>query len=72
MGPVRGLAGGAEPPWFQDLQAWLSLVALMVMTAVATVHLFFNLALPPAQQLDVPTLEAILSGVVGFYFGSRS
>lgn len=69
---MRTVGGGVEPAWFQDLQAWLSLIALIVMAVVATVHLFINPAIEPSRQLDVPTLEAILSGVVGFYFGSRS
>lgn len=69
---IRGMSGGVEPYWFQDLQAWLSLLGMIAMAVVAIVHLFINPSLKPSAQLDMPTLEAFLAAVVGFYFGSRS
>jgi hypothetical protein len=69
---VQTLAGGVEPYWYQDLQAWISLVAMGAMAIVVVVHVFINPSLRPSQQLDMPTLEAFLSVVVGFYFGART
>lgn len=69
---VKKMAGGTEPFWFQDILAWISLLAMIAMAVVAMIHLFINPSLQPSSQLDVPTLEGFLAGVVGFYFGARS
>jgi hypothetical protein len=68
---VRGLSGGFLPPAFQDIQAWIALLALLTLGIIVTVQLI-NSTLLPADRIDVPTVEAVLGGLVGFYFGSRS
>src|SRR5262245_28083854 len=66
------LAGGTLPAWFQDLQAWVALVALFLLGAIIIVRLVINTSLPLESRIDIPLTEAILAGLVGFYFGARS
>jgi len=69
---MRGLSGGVLPAWFQDLEAWVALVALFLLGAVVIVRLVINTSLPLESRLDIPNTEAVLTGLVGFYFGARS
>ena len=69
---VHWVTGGSEPPWYQDLQAWVALLALLSLMIVAIVHLAINPSVQPSEKLDMPTFEAILAAIVGFYFGARS
>lgn len=69
---IQTLSGGTEPYWYQDIQAWMSLLAMIAMTVVSIMHLVINPSLKQPDQLDLTTVEAFLSAVVGFYFGSRS
>jgi hypothetical protein len=69
---VRVVSFGRLPAWFQDVQAWVALIGLMLLGVVVIVRLVINRSLPTEQQLDLDTTEAILAGVVGFYFGART
>jgi hypothetical protein len=69
---VRGLSGGVLPYWFQDIEAWVALLAMLCMAIILIVVLFINPSLPQDIQIPMPTVEAILAGLVGFYFGARS
>jgi hypothetical protein len=69
---MRTVAGGTLPAWFQDVQAWFALLGLLLLGVVVIVRLVINTSLPTEKQLDLDTTEAILAGVVGFYFGARS
>jgi hypothetical protein len=69
---VRGASGGRIPFWFQDIQAWVALLAMGVLAVLMVIELFINPSLSLEQKIDMPTLEAILAGLVGFYFGARS
>jgi hypothetical protein len=71
-GMVRFMSGGTLPAWFQDIQAWVALLAMMLLGIIAIVHLVINTSLPMEGQLDMPTVEAVLAGLVGLYFGARS
>jgi hypothetical protein len=71
-GVVRVLGGGNLPAWFQDIQAWVALVGLILLGVVIIARLVINTSLPMEKQLDMDTTESILAGVVGFYFGARS
>lgn len=64
LGPWR------RSPWFQDVQASISLVAMLGLAVEAILHLFISPTL--GQALDLPLWEAILTGIVAFYFGVRS
>ncbi|MGH7169643.1 MAG: hypothetical protein ACRELG_05120, partial [Gemmataceae bacterium] len=70
-GAVRWLAGGVLPYWFQDIQAWVALLAMLSMGVLLIILLFINPSLSLGQEIPAPVLEAILAALVGFYFGSR-
>jgi hypothetical protein len=68
---VRGLAGRSNPPQlWQDLEAWVSVLALVGLGISAVIHLIVqtNVEVP----FGMPVWESILGGVVAFYFGARS
>jgi hypothetical protein len=67
----RVLAGPTGvPPWFQDLLAWVSLLAMLGLGAEVLIRLVINPTL--SQPLSLPPWESILAGLVAFYFGARS
>ncbi len=59
-----------DHPWFQDILAWLSLLAMAGLSILAVVHLLINPDV--TKQVDLPTLECIVIAIVAFYFGARS
>jgi hypothetical protein len=69
---VSGLSGGVLPAWFQDVQAWIALLALFLLGIIVIVRLVINTSLPLQNQIDMPMTETALAGLVGFYFGARS
>jgi hypothetical protein len=69
---VHGLSGGQEPYWFQDLEAWVALIALLIMLADLIIHVFINPSVPAERQLSLAQLEGALVAVVSFYFGARA
>jgi hypothetical protein len=69
---VRFLGRGQVPGWFQDIQAWFALLGMLGLAIVAIVYGIINPSVAPNLRLDMGTLEAILTGVVGFYFGARA
>lgn len=71
-GAVRWLSGGTLPYWFQDIQAWAALLAMLCMGVLLIILLFINPSLSLSEEISPPVLEAILAALVGFYFGARS
>ena len=69
---VFRLSSGILPYWFQDVQAWVALLAIVCLAVILLIVLFINPSLPEELKIDMPLLEAILAGLVGFYFGARS
>jgi hypothetical protein len=69
---VRVMSGGVLPYWFQDVEAWVALLAIICMAILFIVLLFINPSLSLEQKIDLPFVEAILAALVGFYFGARS
>jgi hypothetical protein len=77
---VGGVALGwlvGRGPWrrsyvFMDLQAWVALLAMLGLGAEIVIVLFINPSLKTDVKLDLSTWECVLTGVVAFYFGSRS
>jgi uncharacterized membrane protein len=63
LGPWKNLY------WFQDVQAWFSLVAIILLGAEMVIRLFIRPHME--EELDLPVVEEILVGVVAFYFGVR-
>jgi hypothetical protein len=64
LGPWKNLY------WFQDIQAWISLVAMILLGAEIMLRLFVRPNMD--QEFDLPLFEKILVGIVAFYFGVRS
>jgi hypothetical protein len=71
-GIVRMMGRGRLPFWFQDIQAWIGLLAMLVMGALLIVELVIDPSLAEKQQAEWPLLDPILAALVGFYFGARS
>lgn len=83
-GLLIALAGGlglgwlvGRGPWresskFQDLQAWVSLLAMLGLTIETVILLFVNPNLKQDFKVDLSVWECILTGVVAWYFGARS
>ena len=71
-GTVRLVSRGTLPFWFQDVEAWVALLALLGLGVLAMIHLFINPSLESAKRIEPGTLEAFLAAAVGFYFGARS
>jgi hypothetical protein len=71
-GIVLRMSGGVLPPAFQDIQAWVALLAILALAIVFVVQVFINPGLEPGKRIESPVLEAILAALVGFYFGARS
>jgi len=77
---VAGLGFGwlvGRGPWrnsyaFQDIQAWVSLLAMLGLTAEIIIVLFINPTLKEETKLDLSVWECILTGIVAWYFGARS
>jgi hypothetical protein len=68
---VRWLSGGTLPPWFQDIQAWLSILSLVGLGVLVLIHVFINDRVDPAYRIGI-NLDVGLATLVSFYFGARS
>jgi hypothetical protein len=71
---TRSLFGrnGEVPAWVQDIQAWLALLAVLGMVVDLLRLVVINPTLSDDRMIHLPTWEAILAGIVAFYFGARS
>jgi hypothetical protein len=67
---LRTLIGRQPPPWWQDLEAWLSLISVLLMGVATLIHLVIDPSL--SDPMSLPFWEGLLSAVVAFYFGERS
>lgn len=71
VGAVSGGSGSA-PYWYHDIQAWLAILAGLGLTAEVLIQAVINPTMPADRQIQLPQLQIILTGIVGFYFGARS
>jgi hypothetical protein len=71
-GILTRLGGGVPPAWYQDVEAWIALLAVMGLGIIVVVRLLINTTLPMEDRLDVQVMETSLAAIVGFYFGARS
>jgi hypothetical protein len=71
---VERLASGPQgpSPWFQDVRAWLALIAALFLAVEVIIQLVINPGQPEDKQLELPQWQAFLGAVVAFYFGARS
>jgi hypothetical protein len=65
--PIGGL-----PAWYQDLQAWVSLLAVLGLGLETILRLVVYPGSGAESPFDWPRWEACLAAVVAFYFGARS
>jgi hypothetical protein len=67
------LAGPAGlPPWFQDVEAWVALLAVFGLGAELLIQLVINPNVQEGNRITLPPWQGILSGIIAFYFGARS
>jgi hypothetical protein len=64
-------------PWrqsaaFQDIQAWVSLLGMLGLGIETILHLLVNPQIGADLKLDLSMLEAVLTGIVAWYFAARS
>jgi hypothetical protein len=67
---LRMIIGRHPPAWWQDLEAWMSLIAVLLMGVGTMIHLVIDPSL--SEPMSLPFWEGLLSAVVAFYFGERS
>jgi hypothetical protein len=68
---VRAVVGRENPPYFlQDMEAWLSLISIVVMGVAVIIHLIVVPSLENA--ISMPIWEGVLASIIAFYFGERS
>jgi hypothetical protein len=70
-GLVRMVWGAPPPAPYQDMEAWVAILALLGLGIVVLLHLINrNVAVENKIPLDIA--QAVLSGLIGLYFGARS
>jgi hypothetical protein len=70
---VHVLSGGTGvPPWFQDIQSWLALLAALGLAGEVLVQFVIYPGLREDQQINMETFQTIVGAIVAFYFGARS
>jgi len=68
---VRAIVGRDAPAqYWQDFEAWLSLVSLVGLFIAAIVHLVIGISV--TEKLTLPVGEGFLGAGIAFYFGARS
>jgi hypothetical protein len=68
---VRAIIGRHErSAWAQNMEAWFALIAVVLMSIAALIHLVIDPSM--ADRLYLPSWESFLAGLVAFYFGVRS
>jgi hypothetical protein len=61
-----------EPAWYQDIQAWVSIIAMGILIIVMLLVMFINPGMSEEKQIDTTTWDGILVAIVSFYFGART
>jgi hypothetical protein len=56
--------------WFQDVQASVSLLAMLLLAGLTVIELFVKPSV--VNTLDFPILEYVVLGITAWYFGTRS
>src|SRR5438132_1473900 len=60
------------PPWFQDILAWIALLATLGLVAEVIIQALINPGLPEERRIDLPQFQMFLGAVTCLYFGARS
>jgi hypothetical protein len=71
---ARFTSGEQGPPfWFQDVQAWIALLSVVVLIVQVVVLLFINPSVSEnLQLLNDGWWDGVVAALIGFYFGARS
>jgi len=69
---VQASSGPQLPFWFQDVQAWFALLAVIGLTIITIVYLFIFPNLEQSMHFNMTGIETVVAAIVGFYFGARS
>ncbi len=72
---MHAVVGDDLPFLYQDILAWLSLIAALLLGVAFLLQLIYpslSAELRPALAEKMTGLAAILAAVIGFYFGARS
>jgi hypothetical protein len=70
---VRSILARITPPAaFHDIEAWVSLMAMIAIVVAGMIHLVIEPSLEWEEKLYLPVWESFVGGVVAFYFGERS
>ncbi|HLJ93556.1 MAG TPA: hypothetical protein VKU02_10245 [Gemmataceae bacterium] len=59
-------------PWYQDILAWVALLATLGLSAEVIIQLIINPSVEPEHRLYPYQWHLVLCGIVSFYFGARS
>ena len=70
-GFVRMVWGEPPPAPYQDMEAWVAILALLGLGIVVLIHLI-NRNVASENKISLDVAEAVLSGLIGLYFGARS
>ena len=68
---VRMVWGDPPPGPYLDLEAWVALLALLGLGGVVLIHVI-NRSVSAEHQIPLDVAQAVLSGLIGLYFGARS
>src|SRR5262249_31459602 len=69
---VRSVVGRQRPPtWLQDFEAWVALLGVLGMFVDFLIKVVIQPSLT-STTIDPHVWEAILAGIVTFYYGERS
>ncbi len=66
---VRTVVGASAPAWFQDIEAWISILAMLGLF-VSLILLIINSR--ENEPYSYPGWEGALGAIIAFYFGERS
>jgi hypothetical protein len=64
--------GKTEPFWYQDVQAWVAILAVGMLLIDLVFQIFINPSLAPELRRNLSFLEGALTAAISFYFGARS
>lgn len=68
---VAAVSSGGTPAWYQDVLAWVSLLALIGLVIEVAVLLMINPTLE-GEKINLPKWQTFLSAILGLYFGART
>ena len=71
-GGVRMTWGEPPPGPYLDLEAWVAVLAMLGLGVIVVIPTSSTKKLPSSIRIPLDTTEAVVSGLIGLYFGARS